>query len=298
MDDASFLATVEGEIAFFRAIMRARPVGIHRHFHVLNIRNGICKDTGHTIAVQSVWDKLRALYDMDALEQIDLEVDGYESRTSDTSHTPTPIRSPSPNDNLAAHPFFRDEYALPYDTHFDALIAARRIRDTPSPPSLSPPPAPSPLPSASSARPGRTRASRAKGRSKSKLTLAGLVGGDSDSSALTQESGDEGGPTPRDSVTITEGGTEYGGTTTQRCAMFRLIPAQPPPQAAARARSSHPKKRPPRRVVRAQARVRVRAARRRRRKSKCLGVGDVELYDVSGLLSWVFGHEKRGVLSG
>lgn len=42
------------------------------------------------------------------------------------------------------------------------------------------------------------------------------MGGDSDSSALTQESGDEGGPepeTPRESVvtgTATDGGTEYG----------------------------------------------------------------------------------------
>lgn len=41
--------------------------------------------------------------------------------------------------------------------------------------------------------------------------MAGLVGGDSDSSALTQESGDESvAPTPRDSVaTGTDAGTEY-----------------------------------------------------------------------------------------
>lgn len=48
---------------------------------------------------------------------------------------------------------------------------------------------------------------------RSKLNLAGLVAGDSDSSALTQESGDEGGPvaeTPRESVvTGTDAGTEY-----------------------------------------------------------------------------------------
>lgn len=42
--------------------------------------------------------------------------------------------------------------------------------------------------------------------------MAGLVGGDSDSSALTQESGDESvAPTPRGSVvTGTDAGTEYG----------------------------------------------------------------------------------------
>lgn len=75
------------------------------------------------------------------------------------------------------------------------------MRDTPSP--ISPSPSPQPVTS-------RTRAGRKRG--KSKLDLAGLIGGDSDSSALTQESGDEGiPPTPRDSATITEGGTEYGG---------------------------------------------------------------------------------------
>lgn len=91
---------------------------------------------------------------------------------------------------------------MPYDPKVDEIIAQRRVRDTPSP--KSPSPTPPPLT-------GRTRAGRRRG--KSKLDLAGLIGGDSDSSALTQESGDEGmvPPTPRDSVTITEGGTEYGG---------------------------------------------------------------------------------------
>ncbi|KAJ7644171.1 chromatin modification-related protein EAF7-domain-containing protein [Roridomyces roridus] len=199
--ELQFLSTVEGEIAFFRALMRARPVGIHRHFHVLNIRNGILKDTGQSVSIPSVWEKLRTLYDMDALEGIDMEVENYESRTAEN----TIPSSPSPSENLAAHPFFREEYTLPYDAKIEEIISRRRMRDTPSPV----PPTPSPQPVT-----GRTRASRKRG--KSKLDLAGLVGGDSDSSALTQESGDEGvPPTPRDSVTITEGGTEYGDEDTE-----------------------------------------------------------------------------------
>lgn len=49
-------------------------------------------------------------------------------------------------------------------------------------------------------------------RGKSKPDMAGLVGGDSDSSALTQESGDEGATTtPRDSVmTGTEEASDEG----------------------------------------------------------------------------------------
>ncbi|KAK7048401.1 hypothetical protein R3P38DRAFT_2869123 [Favolaschia claudopus] len=198
-DELEFLSTVDGEIAFFRGIMKARPVGIHRHFHVVNIRNSIFKDTGHAISVQVIWNKLRDLYDMDALEAIDLDNESYEPRSSENS-TPVAIPSPSPSDNLAAHPFFRDEYTLPYDAKVEEMIAQRRMRDTPSP--ISPRPSPQPM--------GRTRASKHAKRGRSKLDLAGLVGGDSDSSALTQESGDEGMPTPRDSATITEGGTEYG----------------------------------------------------------------------------------------
>jgi len=50
-----------------------------------------------------------------------------------------------------------------------------------------------------------------KKRGRTKIDMAGLVGGDSDSSALTQESGDEGTTgTGRGSVmTGTDGGTDY-----------------------------------------------------------------------------------------
>lgn len=65
-----FLDTVEGEIAFFRSIMRARPVGLHRHFHVLTIRNAILRDTGRSVSTDDVWKKLRSCYDLDILEVI------------------------------------------------------------------------------------------------------------------------------------------------------------------------------------------------------------------------------------
>ena len=66
----SFLDTLEGEITFFRSIMRARPIGIHRHFHMLVIRNAIYRDTGQWVPVDDMWRKLRECYDMDALEGI------------------------------------------------------------------------------------------------------------------------------------------------------------------------------------------------------------------------------------
>ncbi|GLB38347.1 putative chromatin modification-related protein EAF7 [Lyophyllum shimeji] len=178
-DSAAFLQSVDGEISFFRSIMRARPIGIHRHFHVLAIQNAMFKDTGRLVQIDDIWAKLRSCYNMDALEAIDLEAEGYESPKSNKS-TPISIRSPSPSQNLSAHPYFREEFSLPLDDSFDAMIQQRRMRATASLPSSSP--APSPV--------SKSHAGKKRGRTK--LSMAGLVGGDSDSSALTQESGDEG----------------------------------------------------------------------------------------------------------
>lgn len=214
--DVPFIDTVEGEISFYRSVMRARPVGIHSQFHVLSIRNAIIKETGHSVSIQEIWDKLKSLYDMEALEGLvrvpaflsifesgmtpnqSQENDDYDSGGSDSSAR-SAIPSPSPSQNLSAHPFFRQEYNLPMDDTFESLISARRVRDSESPPSS--PPAPS-SPATRKTRAGRTR------RSISKSEAAGLVGGDSDSSALTQESGDENeGANTRESVAT---GTEAG----------------------------------------------------------------------------------------
>jgi hypothetical protein len=65
-----WLDTVEGEIAFFRSLMRARPVGIHRHFHALAVRTAIHSYTGRYVAIDAIWAKLRALYNIDALETV------------------------------------------------------------------------------------------------------------------------------------------------------------------------------------------------------------------------------------
>ena len=148
----------------------------------------------------------------------DLESEGYLSPKSNSS-TPVSIGSPSPTENLAAHPFFREEFTLPFDEVFEAIISQRRMRATvsaPSSPAASPisiPPAPIASISASASTNKRGGGSRKRGKNtKSKLNLAGLVGGDSDSSALTQESGDEAGvpETPMDSVvTGTDAGTDY-----------------------------------------------------------------------------------------
>lgn len=68
--DTPFLSTVDGEIAFFRSVMRARPVGLHRHFHVLTIRNWILRDANVAVPPADIWAKLREYYNLEELEAL------------------------------------------------------------------------------------------------------------------------------------------------------------------------------------------------------------------------------------
>lgn len=65
-----FLDTVEGEIALLRGITQARPVGLHRHFHVLAILQSIKQETGQHVTAEDVWTKLGTLYNLEALEEL------------------------------------------------------------------------------------------------------------------------------------------------------------------------------------------------------------------------------------
>ena len=69
-DEIAFLNSVEGEITFFHSLMRARPVGPHRHFHALSMRTAIHHDTGKWVSVDSIWVKARELYDLEALDKL------------------------------------------------------------------------------------------------------------------------------------------------------------------------------------------------------------------------------------
>ncbi|THH08500.1 hypothetical protein EW145_g2655 [Phellinidium pouzarii] len=188
--DVNVLDTVDGEVHFFRALMRTRPVGVNRYFHIISMQAAIEKGTRRAVPIDNIWRKLESCYNLDALETLEAE---YEQNTnSSSSSTPQPTPSPKPGQNLATHPFFRTEFVLPTDVYIDELIATRRVRVTPSPPSS---PARSPPVSRVPAKRGRGRKRKA-----SKANLAGLVSGDSDSSDLTQQSGEEGGAgrTPSD----------------------------------------------------------------------------------------------------
>ena len=67
-DKEGVLDTVAGEISLFRSIMRTRPVGIHRHVHMLAIHSSIYRETGFKVPIRDIWAKLGKMYDLDALE--------------------------------------------------------------------------------------------------------------------------------------------------------------------------------------------------------------------------------------
>ena len=64
------LDTVEGEIHFFRSLMRARPVGMHRYFHVIAMQSAIEKGTKTLVSIDDIWRKLESCYNLEALEAL------------------------------------------------------------------------------------------------------------------------------------------------------------------------------------------------------------------------------------
>ncbi|KAG9080296.1 hypothetical protein FRC06_006821 [Ceratobasidium sp. 370] len=110
--------TLDGEIALFRSIERARPVGMHKHFHMLTLRRSIRSESGVWVDVAAIWAKLATMYHLDALDDMD-----------DQQFNPTTgriILYPNTTDPgvLHNHPYFR-EFALPYH-QFNDLMTARR----------------------------------------------------------------------------------------------------------------------------------------------------------------------------
>jgi len=230
-DSGDFLDSAEGEVSLFRSIMRTRPVGIHRHVHVLAIHNSIYRDTGHKVPMKDIWAKLGRMYDLDVLEHgVSLSHNFHHSRFTTTHISPfepcgsqlqefigedpnSGSNSPSPGENLATHPSFREEFnPSTHDESYESYFATRRVRQASGTPTPEPSPVPAPI-GAGSAQNSSIRGSEIgkKQRHNEKLKLAGLY--DSDSSALTQ-SGDEAGdgsPPPQGpSGPATEIGTEAG----------------------------------------------------------------------------------------
>ncbi|KAG8695068.1 hypothetical protein FRC11_001758 [Ceratobasidium sp. 423] len=113
-----FLNTLEGEIALFRSIERARPVGMHKHFHMLTLRRSIRNESGFWVNVADIWAKLATLYHLDALD--DMDEQQFHPITGRLILYPSVWNA----DMLYNYPAFT-EFALPYD-QFNDLMTVRR----------------------------------------------------------------------------------------------------------------------------------------------------------------------------
>jgi MRG-binding protein len=69
-ESISFLDSVPGEISLFRAVTRARPIGMHRHFHMMSILHQMFRETGQMVNGDDIWTKLKGMYDLDTLNDL------------------------------------------------------------------------------------------------------------------------------------------------------------------------------------------------------------------------------------
>ncbi|KAL1305326.1 hypothetical protein AAFC00_002226 [Neodothiora populina] len=66
--------TDEEEIGLFKGLIKWKPTGIHKHFHIISLQqylltNGYIHPSAPHTRIPNIWAKLRTLYDLDALDE-------------------------------------------------------------------------------------------------------------------------------------------------------------------------------------------------------------------------------------
>jgi len=121
--------TPEQETSLFKALIRYKPTGIHKHFHMLCI-SSFLRSHGHCVAsdksqsqvvqhtrIPSIWTKLSSLYDLEALdEREDAYADASPEEESSPSNDGSGENSNTLNSSSGGRqkpPPFTKEFALP-----------------------------------------------------------------------------------------------------------------------------------------------------------------------------------------
>ncbi|KAJ3038088.1 hypothetical protein HDV00_000971 [Rhizophlyctis rosea] len=63
------------EVSFFQGIARYRPVGVHKHFRMLNVQRFFNKHTGLNVTVDQLWERLALYYNLEELDSLADESD-------------------------------------------------------------------------------------------------------------------------------------------------------------------------------------------------------------------------------
>ncbi|KAK4705821.1 hypothetical protein P7C70_g376, partial [Phenoliferia sp. Uapishka_3] len=141
----SWLDTPDGEVAFLRALIHRRPVGVSRHWTMIDIITSLKKTAPRPaferMEVDQPWVKYNQLYNSDFLE----EQPGAKDADATLTSTSTPSLSRESNFDLSI--------LTRHDISFEKLQESRRLRSqstAPSPPTSPvrdfPPPVISPVP--------------------------------------------------------------------------------------------------------------------------------------------------------
>ncbi|EGF77763.1 hypothetical protein BATDEDRAFT_27474 [Batrachochytrium dendrobatidis JAM81] len=75
--------TPEMEMTLFQAVAKYRPIGVHKHFRILNVQRFINTHMGTDISIQELWNRLSIYYNIEKLDELadDTEADvPYERR--------------------------------------------------------------------------------------------------------------------------------------------------------------------------------------------------------------------------
>lgn len=69
-DAERYLSTPTGELAFFRALIQHRPVGLDKHWEMIGVALHLRDHVGEDAKIEQgeLWDKYRELYDEETLQ--------------------------------------------------------------------------------------------------------------------------------------------------------------------------------------------------------------------------------------
>ena len=60
--------TPELEEALFSAVCLTRPIGVHKHFRILNIQKYLMHHQGRLLTIPELWERLSKYYDLVSLD--------------------------------------------------------------------------------------------------------------------------------------------------------------------------------------------------------------------------------------